>query len=51
MKLYVLDENGHVVFEFNTKDHVYHIDTSVDAQAKVIKAISEALRFLKTRRV
>jgi hypothetical protein len=53
MKLFVLDENGHVVFEFNAEEGLgYHIETSNVMQAKVIVMISEALRFLlKIRRV
>jgi len=48
MRLFVLDENGNVVFEFNT-DGNHHLDSSKVVQAKVIKVIMEALQFLRRR--
>jgi len=48
MRLFVLDENGNVVFEFNT-DGNHHLDSSKAMQAKVIKMILEALQFVGRR--
>ena len=48
MRLFVLDENGNVVFEFNIDSDAsgYHLNSSREMQAKVIK---EALQFLGRR--
>lgn len=52
MQLFVIDENGHVVFEFNTdhgNDRGYHLNSSKVMQAKMIKTVKEALQFLERR--
>jgi len=51
MRLFVLDENGNVVFEFNVDSDAsgYHLNSSKAMQAKVIKVIKEALQFLGRR--
>ena len=53
MRLFVLDEDGNVVFEFNTDVksvvHNYRLSSSMVVQAKVIGVIREALQFLGRR--
>lgn len=55
MRLFVLDKNGRVVFEFNTENenedgHDYRLDSSRNVQADVIKVIKQALQFLSKKR-
>ncbi len=53
MQLFVLDEDGHVVFEFRTDGNnaiqSYHTSPSKVVQAKVVKMIAGALHFLQRR--
>lgn len=46
MKLYVLDENGRVVFEFENRDGDYDTKPTQLLQMAVIKLVRAALNYL-----
>lgn len=46
MKLYVLDENGHIVFEFENRDGDYDVEPTRLLQLAVIKIVRDALNHL-----
>jgi hypothetical protein len=52
MQIYVLDEDGRVVFEYGPDNgRGFHLDAATDVRVKVIKVITTALQFLlKVRR-
>lgn len=46
MKLYVLDENGHVIFEFENRDGDYKSRPSNSLQIAVMTLVRAALLYL-----
>jgi len=49
MKLYVLDDNGSVAFEFSPEGGGHALASSDETRAKVILLIKAAVRFLMMR--
>jgi hypothetical protein len=47
MKLYVLDDSGHVVFEFSPDAGGLRLATSMEIKVKIISLVKAALKFLR----
>jgi hypothetical protein len=46
MKLYVIDENGSVVFEFSDTSGGLRLNGSVETKVKLIRLLRAAIKFL-----
>lgn len=46
MKLYILDDNGLVVFEFENRDGDYHVKPNSELQRYIIRLVRSALNYL-----
>lgn len=49
MKLYVLDNNGAVVFEFSERDGGMRLAASQEAKVRVTMLLKAALKFLQRK--